>query len=1446
MDQLTISNKLYGRERDIISLLESFERISSGHGEVLLVSGSSGVGKTALVQELQLPIRNRNGFFIRGKFDQYQQNIPYSAIKQALTELCRELQSGSRQQKLRYKADILNALGNLGQVLIDLVPEFELFIGKQPRLEDVSPLEARHRFAEAIQKFFKAICLPEHPVVLFIDDWQWADAASFELLRQLQVEITLHYLLVIVSYRDKEVGSGHPLMFAVDYLRNSDVPVVEHSVRNITPDALNEMLKDILIPAAKDIDGLTAIIHKKTEGNPFFVRSFINYLYEFDLIRFDKFQNCWVWRMDKIKGEDLPDNVVDLFALKFHHLDLNIQNFFSLAACLGVNFDLETLSLITHMNSAECLALLSSEEAKNLILPITNQITKDTSEALIEPPVFKFQHDRIQQAAFALIKPENLPKIRLKIGRALLVSLPSEQLEERLFEVVNNLNAGFNLINERDEQLKVVGLNIKAARKSYAATAYSSAYLYYKAANLFLEKPAFRKFVWDNHHELTMSLFLERAVCEFLEGDRNEAEKCIQESVAHSITPLEKAQALNVLIVQYTLLAKYPKAIELGILALDALGISLPHEDYEKFCIDEIVQVRHGLENRLVSSLSKLPVMSNPEMLMASKILITMGPPCYRSHQRLWSVIVPKVVNLTLRYGNIPQIGYSHTAFGGLLGWIDNDYSTAKEFSELATRLMADRFNSPTDQSVFYLMIGSSNRHWFKHLKYATQDYTNAYEIGLRSGNLQYAAYAFGHNMYCRFYQAVSIDGLIKETERTLEFSRTRLNQWAIDLLEGGLKIFGRLSGERVELIENNDQLEEEFLQRVEDHHNIQVKCIYKVLKTFSFLLMGDYNKALISSDETEPLIYTVGTQGLLPWPEHVFARFLILTALYLKADEDQQKKWNTELDLMMNKFRIWADNCPENFEHKYLLASAELARINGHSIHALKLYDQAIVASQTGNFLQWEGITNERAYGYWLELGNEHIAFRYWQEAYICYKRWGAVAKVNAMETEYRTLIANNLPKSHGSANITESKELEIKNDLVEKQIMQLRYYAGQMDQTRLRIEAETQTAELALATQRLRVEVVERKKIEEELLYQKRFFEQMFTQSSVSTQILDKDGWCERINPKLSQLFGVKPEHIVGKVYNIFKDEGIIQGGVIPYLKKVFNKGETAEWEVYFDIGVASESQNIIVDEKRKVWYQNWAYPIFDEQDKLSHVIIQHNDITQRKQDEEEILKSQELLKEFAFHLQNVREEERILLAREIHDDLAQILIAVKIDMGLIKNKLNKGMENVDQAELMTSFTELSAKVDDTIITTRKIMSGLRSAELELIGLMETLKQEMIDFKEKSKINCLFETELQEINLNAKQSVTLLRIYQEALSNILKHAKATSVKIMLKVENGKLIVVIVDNGLGFDKTKKSRSDSYGMIGMKERVLLLEGELKISSEINQGTSLRIEIPYEN
>ena len=1082
MKSLVIPENLYGRENEITTLFETFERISKGVGEILTVPGTSGVGKTVLVQELETPVKNENGFFISGKFEQFQQNIPYFAFRQGLTTLCHIILAEDEPIREQYKTEIIGAVGSQGQVLIDLVSEFESLLGEQPPLGEISPQEARYRFTDVLRKFLSVICKPEHPLVLFIDDWQWADTASLELLKQLEVGNTLRYILVILSYRDNEVNPGHPLAATLDELKRNNISLNQLKVSNLTQSDVQNILEDTLQPAAEDLVKLAAIIHKKTLGNPFFVHAAINYLSDFKLLWFNESENRWKWKIDLENGSGFPDNVVDLFVRKFQRLDRDAQKLYSLAACLGNRFNVKNLEIISDFNLEECKSILNSPDGKEFAIPL-KLIQKGTiSQDETETDVYVFRHDRLQQAAFQLIGEERHSKILFKIGKLLLAKLSQEQLTERFFEVVNNLNAGINQIENTDEREKLFRLNIQAARKAYTAIAYSAALQFYYKAKKILEKEDFFERMWKHDHELLMNYLTERAVCEFLEGDQEIAEQCVYQAVKNAGNAIEKADAYNILIVQYTLQARYPEAIASGKSALKALGIILPEKDYDKSRDIEIAKVKEQLKNKEISSLSQLPNMNNPEMLTACKILITMGPPCYRSHQKLWSVIVPIVIGLTLKHGNIPQVGYSHTAFGGLLGWVEGDYATAKKFADVATQLMTEKFSIPSDQSVFYLMIGSSIRHWFKHLKYSSQDYIDAYETGLRSGNLQYAAYAFGHNMYCRFYQGVSLEGLNLETQRSLEFSKTRHNQWAIDMFTGGLKIVDALTANNylhsVEKIGNDG----DFIKSVDAHKNIQVKCIYKVLKTFSLLILGNNKDALVVSDETEPIIYTVGTQGLLPWPEHVFVRILVCARLYSEKEAPEQKKWLKEIKKGIKKLRIWADYCPENFEHKYLLATAELNIIEGNPVKALQNYNKAADAAQENEFLQWEGLANERMYDFWFEKENHHLAFHYWKQAYVCYQQWGATAKLKRMENDY----VDYLKKSISSIDFVKKNGIEkdkFTNSIIEKQLNQIRNLAFHLYQSKINKEALNQAEELASATKRLRTEISYRKQAEEEV---------------------------------------------------------------------------------------------------------------------------------------------------------------------------------------------------------------------------------------------------------------------------------------------------------------------------------------------------------------------------
>jgi predicted ATPase/signal transduction histidine kinase len=1006
--KLQIPQKLYGRENEIKALLQAFEHISEGPAEMMLIAGYSGVGKTALVHEVHKPMTEKHGYFAAGKFDQFQRNIPYSAISQAFNQFCNYLLTESAEQLKQWQPKILTAIGTKGQVLIDVIEQLELVIGPQPAVETIPPQEAQNRFNSVFQNFFQALCQQEHPLVLFIDDLQWADPASLQLLKLLMTDTKNHHFLIIGAYRDNEVYATHPLMITLSELQETGTLVNTISLPNLSHNDVNTLIADSLKSEPSYVQPLTDLVYEKTQGNAFFTNEFLKSLYEQALLEFEVKAQKWQWEIDKIAALNITDNVVELLAHKISQLPSQTVLVLKLAACIGNQFDLKTLSIISQSSQTDVLAHLWSAIKEGVILPQDDHYKWIDHPKPGELAYFKFLHDRVQQAAYALIDEAQKKTVHLSIGQLLLNQTAVEAKAEQLFKILDHLNIARSLLLKSEQKIELAQLNLTAGIKAKQATAYAASLQYLSIGMNCLSDQT-----WEENYDLVLALHKENAELEFLNGHFEQSERLIQETVAHVKTSLEKAEVLHILIVQYTLSARYQDAIQTGRQALALLGIELPDEHFEPERDKEMLEIKKRIGDKPIASLFDLPNMTDPIYITAVKLLITMGPPCYRSHQRLWGVIVAKVVHLTLQYGNVPQIGYSHTAYGGLLGYVWQDYTTGKQLGELATRLMNEKFTeSSAAQSVFYLMIGSSVRHWYEPLQHATQDYQKAYQIGLDSGNLQYAVYAFGHNMYCRFYQGVNLAELYKEIDDYLSFCRSRKNQWGIDLIEGGqmviLNLMGQFKTTNPTEFRHTELTEAQFLERCEAHKNIQVLCIFYILKAWVLYLQGYFEKALESAKEAGQRLIAVATQGLLPSAEYRFTESLILLALYPHVSTEQQSRYWEKINENQKLAKIWAQNCPANFQPQSLLIAAEMARISEpNHLDIINLYDQAIASARKSGLIQYEALGNERATQFWLAQGKEKIAQLYLKEAHYAYQQWGALAKVADLEEHYPQWLA-------------------------------------------------------------------------------------------------------------------------------------------------------------------------------------------------------------------------------------------------------------------------------------------------------------------------------------------------------------------------------------------------------------------------------------------------------
>jgi predicted ATPase/signal transduction histidine kinase len=1040
-DRFTIPEKLYGREKEVIELLNAFERVSRGRTEMMLVAGLSGVGKTVVVHEIHKPITRRHGYFIQGKFDQFNRNIPLSAFVQAFRDLIRQLLNENDQALELWRSIILQAVGENGQVITEVIPELEQIIGVQSLAPELSGNAAQNRFNLLFQKFIQVFTKPEHPLVIFLDDLQWADSASLSLIQLLMSAAATGYLLLIGAYRHNEISATHPLMLTLDLVIKSGTEVNTITLEPLDQNSLNYLVADTLSCDDNLEKPLAELIYQKTQGNPFFVTQFLKALHQEKLIEFDVQGGYWRCDIAKVREAALTDDVIEFMGQQLQKLPIETQEILKLAACIGNQFDLSTLAIVSERSSTEVATALWTALQAGLILPISEvykffqspdiqspdiqspdiQSPDIQSSNILETDVhseisvpYKFLHDRVQQATYSLIDPVQKRSIHFHIGTLLLENLSDPEKEERIFEIVNHLNLGnfeditsqpdlleqgnsSNQISQSKQSIsrkELARLNLLAGIKAKSSIAYIGALMYITTAMDLLPVDH-----WQQHYDLSFVIYKERAEVEYLNGNFQRAERWLQETVQRAKTPLEKAEVYNMIILQYTLQANYPEAIQAGRQGLALVNVDLPKVDLEIVRDRELAIVQETMQNRSFADLANLPIMTQPEQKMAIKLLISMGPPTYRSHQKLWSVICIKAINLCLQYGNTPEIGYIYPSFGSLRGYALNNYQNTEELLQVTLQLI-HVFNNKSAESVAYLMIGSSLRHWSHPLSKATEDYLASYQVGLESSNLQYAAYAFGHNMYCRFYQSIPLDKLFVEISESLAFSRKYKNQWAIDLFLGGQIIISKYMGIDFYLQESA------YLEQCHQHKNWQVICIYNIFKSQLLFFFDQIETAFQYGQQAEREIINVAPQGLLPYVQHCFIYSLLLLTRYPNLSiEEQSNSWQ-KVSNYHQLLELWAKNNPVNFQHLSCLVTAEMARVSGDKLAAIENYDRAITIAKTNKYVQEEALANELAAKFYLNWGKEKVAAGYMQEAYYCYVHWEAKAKVIDLENRYPQLL--------------------------------------------------------------------------------------------------------------------------------------------------------------------------------------------------------------------------------------------------------------------------------------------------------------------------------------------------------------------------------------------------------------------------------------------------------
>ncbi|MDM8543839.1 AAA family ATPase [Desulfococcaceae bacterium HSG9] len=1061
-DRFQIPQKLYGREREIEMLLNAFDRICDitdsadphtssdksapelrtpqaakedlnqikRESEIILVSGHAGVGKSTLVREIHKPLTLENGYFITSKFDQFKRNTPYYAIIDAFSELMQQILAESEEYLADWREKLLDALGPNAQIIIDVIPELELIVGKLPESKktterEKAPEQALNRFNLAFQNFMAVFISPEHPLVIFLDDLQWADTASLELIQSM-IFVQKNNLLLIGAYRNNETDAAHPLIQTMDELSKSGVNIRHIKLKPLQPDQICQLVAETLHHAHVEARPLAEIIYAKTNGNPFFINVLLKSLYDDKLIDFDPHKGRWNWSLEKIRFVEISDNVVELTARRIKKLSQAVQEILTLAACIGNRFTIAILAYISEQTRLTIRSQLQEAITAGLIFSLndTFKLIDQDDNIQIE---YKFAHDQIQQAAYSMIPADRRQAAHRRVGLMMLRNLPPEERDEKIFDIVDQLNLA-NVNNTENgntndtERRELARLNYIAGCKAKQAAAYTPAYAYYKTGIDLTPADC-----WETDYNQSLNLWSEAAEAAYLCNEFGKIEHYIALVLEKAETVTDCIKVYEASIMAYIAQNNFQKAISTGISVLNLLGVKLPSKANKAHILSglgrlKIALMKGGIAGRRIEDLFNLPEMTDPAMIAAMRILMKIGPAAYISDPLLLPLIHIKRVLITLRYGNMPLSADVYVCIGIILCGVVGDIDSGSRFGELALRI-SDHFKADEYKARLDLAYNAFIRHWKAHLKTTLKPLKSGYQIGLETGDLEYAVFciliychhAFATSQNLAVFKKEIISLLTPIIRLRQEQSVTMMNKLLIQVI--------------VNLTDCPDEPcilcgdyfdEKEGLALFRKAKNRTGSFVFYFEKLMLCYLFEDYTHASAYSAEAEK--YSDGGVAMAYLSFLNCYDSLTMLALYNRASKAEQKTFKRKVHSNQKKLKKWAHHAHENCLHKWKLVEAERARIDDDYEKAAQCYDKAIELAETHEYLNDQALSLELAGKFYLAHNHLLIAKAYLRDAHYIYQKWGADTKVAWLEKKYPNFF---LARKEGDENAADSATL-------------------------------------------------------------------------------------------------------------------------------------------------------------------------------------------------------------------------------------------------------------------------------------------------------------------------------------------------------------------------------------------------------------------------------------
>lgn len=1004
-ERFQIPQKLYGRGAEVATLMQAFDRVRDGATELMLITGYAGIGKSALVNEIQKPIVEARGYFVSGKFDQLQRNQPFASLILALKELVRQLLTESDEQLAVWRERLTRAVAPNGQVVIDVLPEVELIIGPQPPVPELPPGPGQNRFNLVFRQFIRVFASRQHPLVIFLDDLQWADSASLELLYVLLSDPETRWLFVIGAYRDSEVDASHPLRLALDRLQASGASSSTVALGPLDLATVTQLVDDTVHCGAGRAHGLAELLIEKTNGNPFFLNEFLKNLFEEQYVSFDRQRDAWTWELARIRERRITDNVVELMAEKLRRLSAPTRAVVALAACIGNEFDLDMLAIVHGATPSATVAQLWEALQAGLIRPIGGAYRwalaagPDAGNLLDGEEVrFRFLHDRVQQAAYASIAEERRPEMHLRIGRLLLDAARAASADETRFDVIDHLNRGRTLMASCDERAQLATFNLAAARKAKASTAFGPALAYATTGSELLGDDG-----WRSDHELCFHLYVEAAECAYLVGEYDRMEERCTTALAQARTVLEQAEVYETRIKACMARNQMREAVEIATQVLPLLGVRLPRRPTRWHVLPALAHAMWLIGPKTTTQLAALPHMTEPTKLAAMRILTTVAQPAYYAAPEMLPIILLRMVVISMRYGNTPLAPYAWMGYAHILNLVFGNVPKALDYGQFSRDLLA-RYDATEYRAKIEFMFHSFIHHWTAHWRDTLEPLVEAYRAGLDTGDLEYGATAV--HLYCYHLFCVGRDLPFVEAEMArynlaiARMKQVRSENNARLRHQVVLNLMGR-AADPTRLV--GDEFDEDAalaqLLEGQDHTGLCQFFMYKALLAYLF---GHTPQAAELIERAERHIE--GLQGLILQPMFYFYQALVLldAAGVAGVPARRRRRYRAKAAAARKKLQYWARFAPMNLEHKIALIDAERARLDGGDLRAMELYDRAIAGARTHEYLFEEALAFERAAQFQLARGRTRIAQAYLLDARHAWLRWGALGKVGDLDARY------------------------------------------------------------------------------------------------------------------------------------------------------------------------------------------------------------------------------------------------------------------------------------------------------------------------------------------------------------------------------------------------------------------------------------------------------------